>query len=55
MLAGMDQTEAAYLEQIVQIIGKVKLVRVMRPSDIRIAEMYESVRDFLAGKDNTIR
>ena len=33
ILAGMPETEAAYLQQLVAIIGKVHFVRVVRPAD----------------------
>ena len=47
ILAGMPETEAAYLQQIVDIVRKVKIYRVTRPAEIRIADFYESVRAFL--------
>jgi hypothetical protein len=49
MLAGMPETEAAYLQQLVEIIERVRFVRVMRPAEIRIAEMHEAVRGYLDG------
>jgi len=47
MLAGMPETEAAYLQQLVEIVERVRFMRVMRPAEIRIAEMHEAVRQFL--------
>jgi hypothetical protein len=47
MLAGMPETEAAYLQQLVEIIERVRFVRVMRPAEISIAEMHLAVRQFL--------
>lgn len=47
ILAGMPETEADYLQQLVQIIERVRFVRVVRPARIRIAEMHEAVREFL--------
>jgi hypothetical protein len=50
ILAGMPETEADYLRQLVQIIEKVQFVRVVRPANIRIAEMHEAVKEFLLRK-----
>ncbi len=47
ILAGMPETEAAYLQQLVKIIEKVNFVRVTRPADIEIRKMHEVVRDYL--------
>ena len=47
ILAGMPETEAAYLQQLVKIIEKVRFVRVTRPADIEIRKMHEVVRDYL--------
>ena len=47
ILAGMPETEAAYLQQILDIVHQAKVFRVTRPSDIRIADFYESVKAFL--------
>ena len=47
ILAGMPETEAAYLQQLVKIIEKVHFVRVTRPADIEIRKMHEVVRDYL--------
>jgi hypothetical protein len=47
ILAGMPETEAAYLQQLVKIIEKVHFVKVIRPADIEIRKMHEVVRDYL--------
>ena len=47
ILAGMPETEAAYLQQIVRIVEKVHFVRVVRPAGIRIAEMHAAVENYL--------
>jgi hypothetical protein len=47
ILAGMPETEAAYLQQLVKIIEKVHFVKVTRPADIEIRKMHEVVRDYL--------
>ena len=49
ILAGMPETEAAYLQQLVQMIEKVPFVRVVRPEDIRIAGLHEAVELYLDG------
>jgi len=47
ILAGMPETEESYLHQILDIVQKVKIFRVTRPEEIRIAQFHEVVRDFL--------
>ena len=47
MLAGMPETEAAYLQQILDIVHQARIFRVTRPSGIRIADFCESVKAFL--------
>jgi len=49
ILAGMPDTEADYLQQLVKIIERVHFVRVTRPATIRITELQEAVLKFLAG------
>jgi len=46
-LAGMAETEAAYLQQLVQIVEQVNFVRVVRPAEISIMELHAAVKDFL--------
>jgi len=48
ILAGMPETEAAYLQQLVKIIDSVHFVKVTRPPDIRIPEMHASIREYLS-------
>ena len=47
ILAGMPETEAAYLQQLVKIIEKVHFVKVTRPADIEIRKIHEAVRGYL--------
>lgn len=47
ILAGMPETEAAYVQQLVKIIERVHFVRVTRPADIGIIKMNEAVREYL--------
>lgn len=47
ILAGMPETETAYLHQIVRMIEKVHFVRVVRPAEIRITEMHSAVSKYL--------
>ena len=49
LLAGMPETETAYLQQLVQMIEKVPFVRVVRPQEIRIAALHEAVALYLEG------
>jgi hypothetical protein len=48
ILAGMPETEAAYLQQLLKIAEQVRVVRVTRPVNIRISGLHEAVRDHLA-------
>ena len=47
ILAGMPETEAVYLQQLLQIVEQVRIVRVVRPAGIDIAGFYEAVRGYL--------
>jgi hypothetical protein len=47
ILAGMPETEADYLLQLVKIIHEVPIIRVVRPFEIPIREMHEAIRDYL--------
>lgn len=49
ILAGMPETEADYLQQLVQIIEQVRFVRVVRPERIGIAEMHVALMNYLDG------
>jgi len=48
ILAGMSETEEAYLHQLLEIVKQVKIVRVLRPVDIEIAVLHNAVRDYLS-------
>ncbi len=47
ILAGMPETEAAYVQQLVKIIERVHFVRVTRPAEIGIKKMHEAIREYL--------
>ncbi|MZP67240.1 MAG: hypothetical protein GT597_13970 [Bacteroidales bacterium] len=47
MLAGMAETEAAYLQQLVKIVEQVHIVRVVRPPEISIMQLHEALKGFL--------
>jgi len=47
ILAGMPETEAAYLQQLVQILEQVHFVKVLRPSRITIARMHAALNQYL--------
>jgi len=47
ILAGMPETEAAYLQQLLKIVEQVRFIRVIRPLSIGIPVLYEAVRDYL--------
>lgn len=51
ILAGMPETEVAYLQQLVQIVEQVKFIRVVRPPEIEIAALHNAVSKFLAGAE----
>jgi hypothetical protein len=48
MLAGMPETEAAYLQQLVKIVEQVSIVRVVRPVEIEIVALHAAVRNYLS-------
>jgi len=48
ILAGMPETEASYLQQLLSIVEQVRFVRVIRPVSIEISVFHEAVRDYLA-------
>jgi hypothetical protein len=48
LLAGMPETEAEYLQQLLHIVRQVKFVRVVRPADIEISALHTAVRNYLA-------
>ena len=47
ILAGMPETEAAYLQQLVQILEQVHFVKVVRPAMITIADMHDAMKQYL--------
>lgn len=47
ILAGMPETEAAYLQQLVRILEQVHFVKVIRPEVITIAGMHDALRKYL--------
>ena len=47
MLAGMPETEAAYMKQLLEIIKQVQFARVVRPVAIKIADLHDSVSEYL--------
>jgi hypothetical protein len=47
ILAGMPETEAAYLQQLVQILEQVHFVKVIRPARITIARMHVALNQYL--------
>lgn len=49
ILAGMPGTEADYLQQLVRMIERVPVVRVVRPQNLRISELHEEVELYLQG------
>jgi len=51
MLKGMPDTEAAYLQQLIDIVHHVKIVKVVRPRVVDISEMHEAIVGFLNGTE----
>jgi len=47
ILAGMPETEKAYLHQLLEIIKMVKIVRVIRPAEIMISDLQRAIERFL--------
>jgi hypothetical protein len=47
MLAGMPETEEAYLDQLLMIVRQVDFIRVVRPADIMISGLYTAIREYL--------
>jgi hypothetical protein len=47
ILAGMPETEAEYLHQILQIIQQVNFVKVVRPVEIEIQRLHAAIADYL--------
>ena len=51
MLSGMPETEAEYLHQLLQMVRKVKIVRVVRPAQIEIQALHAAIVDHLKISD----
>ena len=49
ILAGMPETEAAYLAQLSAIVRHTEFVRIERPSEISINHLFASVKEWLNG------
>ncbi len=47
MLAGMPATEEAYLQQLVRIVEKVRIIDVVRPPEISISDLCSAVEGYL--------
>jgi hypothetical protein len=47
MLAGMPTTEEAYLQQLVKIVEKVRIIDVVRPPEITISDLSSAVEGYL--------
>lgn len=50
MLAGMPETEREYFGQLISILNSVWIVRVIRPFEIGIRELYSAVSKFISEK-----
>ena len=48
ILAGMPETEAVYLQQLLHIVEQVRFVRVVRPDEIEISDLHAAVSKYLA-------
>jgi hypothetical protein len=47
MLAGMPETEAAYLQQLLNVVSKTKMVKIVRPEEILITELHNAIEEYL--------
>jgi len=47
ILAGMPDTEADYLQQLLLIVHNTEFVRVVRPAEIEIGAMHAAIEEFL--------
>jgi hypothetical protein len=47
MLAGMPGTEAEYLQQLLQIVEQVNMIRVVRPAEIEIQALHTAIDNYL--------
>jgi hypothetical protein len=51
LLAGMPETEAAYLHQLLEIVQQVNFVRIIRPAEIEIKRLHAAIAEYLNGRD----
>ncbi len=54
-LAAMPETETAYLQQLLEIVHQVPVIRVVRPVECDVKELYQLVKGFLKNKLSVIR
>ena len=47
ILAGMPETEEEYMHQLLEIVRRVRIIRVVRPADIWITDLHDVVEEFL--------
>jgi hypothetical protein len=50
MLTGMPETEAAYLQQLLNIVSQTKMVKIVRPEDILITELHNAIEEYLGNR-----
>ena len=48
ILNGMPETEKAYLEQLVEIVKHVEIIKVVRPEEILISDLYRAICDYMS-------
>lgn len=48
ILAGMPDTEADYLQQLVRIVRQVRVIRVVRPAAIEVTRFHKAVANYLS-------
>ena len=48
ILNGMPETEKAYLVQLVEIVKHVEIIKVVRPEEILISELYRAICDYMS-------
>lgn len=46
ILAGMPETEQAYLHQLLEVARKVTIVRVVRPAEIKISDLHDAIKSY---------
>jgi hypothetical protein len=55
MLAGMPDSEASFLSQLVNIVEKVPVIRVVRPAGGEVKKLYKDVKGIIPGEQNNLR